>query len=235
MVQDSLIEKAVVHLIGEKTGFEEAEVYWSLLKKKDLEDLNKNKKYRLLQSLFKSGFLLKIKSEGLFEYVPIPPTFLYFGYDLDEKIIKKQEEIYLKNHSFFINKEDIFFETYGDLLDGLILFLITYLMKDKAYIMLGGSVLYDIIAEKAPEKFKQIEFIGINKYFLNRPPRVKKLNLFLKPQEIIADRRLCLIDNKLLVSFYKTLDNIYIGYITSNKEKIKEKSDEFNALKNSLL
>lgn len=227
-MQNKLIEKAIIHLLGEDIGFEEAETYWKLLKKEEIEeDISRSKKYRIYEELFNAGLLLKIKRKNISEYFPIPPTFLYFGYELDTDFIKEQEKTYFQNYSYLFEEEKLFIESFGDKIDGLILFMISYFMRNEANILSGGPSIYEIIKNRLEEKFNKIKFIGIREYFKGF---YSETNLKLKPKEMISDRRFCTIDDSFSISLFKTLDNLYIGYITSNKERINEKKDEFNAI-----
>jgi len=223
-----LIEKAIIHLLGENIGFEESVMYWSMLKKETLEGLNKSKKYRTMNRLFNLGFLLRVKKKGLSEYIPIPPTFLHFNYNLDRETIEKQEKIYLKNYIQLFNEKDIILESTGEVIDSLILFFIRYMMEKEAFIVLGGPPIFSILKKEVPEKFNNIKFIGIKKYFEKYP--FGETNIKLKKEEIISDRRFCIIDNKLVISFFKSLGGLFDGYITSNKENIEFKKKEFDAL-----
>jgi len=227
-MEKKFIEKAIIHTIGEKIGFEEAEVYWAMLHKSPLGDINKSKKYRILQNLFKSGLLLKIRMTGVLEYIPVPPTFLYFEKSLEEKLIKQEEEKYIQLYGSLFKDSTLLLETNGEIIDGLILFLIKNFMKKEALMLIGGSPIYGLLKTKIPDKFEKIKFLAIKDFF-NGVQTTS--NLTLKPRYLISDRRFCIIDNSFLIVFSKSLENLFTGYLTNNPELIKTKTEEFNFLR----
>jgi len=227
-MQDSLeiVEKAMIHILGEEIGFEEAEIYWKMIRKESLEEINRSKKYRILKELFELGHLLRIKKHGIFEYIPVPPTFIYLESDIKKEHIDKQEKIYLKNYFNLFKEGDFLLEASGKVINGIVLFFIKNFMKKKADILLGGPDIFDLIEKETPAKFDNINFIGINKYFKKKGYCEK--NLKLTEEEIISDRRFCIIDDELIICFFKSLGEVYEGYITSNKDRIELKKKEFN-------
>jgi hypothetical protein len=172
------------------------------------------------------GFLLRIKQKGVYSYIPFPPNFL-LKYNLDKSFVEEKVNDFFKNYSSCFDKE-IFFESHGDLIDFFISFFIKYFMKDKSSLMIGGPPIYHLLKKEVPNKFENINFLGIDDYF--KKENFKSSNLKLKPKEIISDRRYCLIDDSLLICFFKAIDNRYFGYLTSNKDLIKDKTEEFKVL-----
>ncbi|MBI2630591.1 hypothetical protein HYW76_05825 [Candidatus Pacearchaeota archaeon] len=223
--------KAAIYTLGESIGFKEAETYWKILSKEKLIGLNKSKKYRIFQQLFKQGFLFKIRKEGMFEYLPVPPTFLQ-EYGLENSLLTFYEKEYTKNYPNLFSEDKIFLETSEKssmLIDNLLLFLMRQFMKKGAKLLIGGPTIFLLLSRLASQKMDKIEFIGIEEFF--KKEGLLNTSVILRPKPLIADRRFCVVDNRLLISFFKTVDNIYIGYITSNPEKIQEKLEEFNFIR----
>ncbi|MEM7818486.1 MAG: hypothetical protein QXP52_03300 [Candidatus Aenigmatarchaeota archaeon] len=222
----NLLEKAILHELSEKFGFEEAKMYWAILHNKNLDKYNRSRKYRIFENLFNCGLLLKVKEGKLFEYMPTPPTFISLFLETGTKLIEEKEKVYFERYNFFFKAKKIFMELTGEVVDGMMLFLVKYFMKKNAYIIMGGPPIYLILKQRI-KRFKDIKFIGVKEYFKNE--KVED-NIILLPQEIIGDRRLCLIDDSILMALFKTVDNIYVGYLTTNKDKIKEKLSEIKNL-----
>jgi len=125
-------------------------------------------------------------------------------------------------------KGNFFIKSSGAVIDGLVLFFIKNFMKENAEIVLGGPEIASILRKKAHKNFCKIRIIGIEKYFKEKGFYEKNITLF--PEEIISDRRFCIIDDSILICFFKSLENVYTGYITSDKNKIDFKKKEFDSI-----
>lgn len=228
MEKNNLIEKAILQILTEEFGFEDSKTYWNLLSKKEL-NLSKNKKYRIFKDLFRQGLLLKIRKKNLFEYIPVPPTFIYLHYQIDHSFLIKKEEEYFRNYGDLFINEKIFLETTGGVIDGIIIFILKYFMKKESFLVVGGYPVYNFVVKNIDaNKLKNIKLIGIEEAFKGKD--ISKKRVVLKNQYIISDRRFCIIDDKILFSLYKTFEDNYFGYITSNLQKISIKKKEFDFL-----
>ena len=228
MELDLIHEKALLHILSEKAGFEEAKVYWDLSFQKDDIDFSHNKKYRLLQHLYQRGFLFKMKNENAFKYIPVPISSVVVDEDIGEDILNSLDEMYCKVFLDDLMKDNFLIETNGKNLDGLILFFIRNLMKKDCSIVFGGSVLYGLLKDGCKEDFDKIKFIGIERYFESSPSE----NLKLRRKELIADKRFIVIDGKYLLVFFKLFNDFYFGYFSTDDGKISKKMEEFDFIWN---
>jgi len=227
-MEKELEEKGIIHTLGEIIGYEEAELYWDILNSKDISNINKSRKYRVLYSLFEKGLLLKVKQRGLFHYIPFPPNFLQYTYNIKSKLLVKKEQEYRSKYLPIILEKDSFFEANGTMIDYFLIFMIKNMMRKEVKLLIGGQPIYTILQETFPEIFDKTNFIGIKEFFGKNGgyPNIK-----LIPKNIISEKRFCIIDNSILIVFLKTINNIYFGYITLQESLIEEKKEEFNFLK----
>ena len=145
----SLIEKAAQQLLCEFLGYDEGRVYYLILIK-DNKTLNAefshSKKYRLFKSLFNLGYMGKIKpeSQGYFNYILLPSSFLYSS-EGNKEIILFLDNLYLENHF------DQFSKKFSQLIfrdeKNLINFLLRCKMKDNAKLIINNFNL-DFLGEK---------------------------------------------------------------------------------------
>ena len=198
MLPKQLLVKAAKHAPSEALGYEEGQVYFSLLTKKE-EDLEKefsySKKYRIFKTLFDLGALGKIRSEekDYFTYILLPPGFLYFE-DVEQEIIDFLEEIYLKNYSKQI--ESGFSQTILKNEKTLILFLLKYFMKEKARLLLDE----------------------INEAYLGK--RIDKIEITRRKDKIMG-----IIDENLAFQFVRILNRDsydIIGYLINQEKESKD-------------
>lgn len=224
---DFLKEKGILQLLTEKIGFDSAKLYWDILLNKENKEFSHNKKYRLLQELYKKGILFKLKENASFHYIPIPISAILFNKSLDQKILESLDEKYKKNFFNTLLNGKVLIETSDANLDGLILFFIRNLMKEKASIIFGGPVVYDLLRKRL-KNFSKIKFIGIDSYFKGKEEN--NLSLKLIKKELVGERRIILIDNTFLMSFFKVADDFYFGYLTNDAKQINERQEEFDFL-----
>jgi len=195
MDNNSLLQKAAQQALSESLGHEESCVYYSYLIKNQ-EKLKKeysySKRYRMLKNLFNLGAVAKLKTEDrdIFSYLLLPPSFLYFSKNVEEKIIKYLEEIYLKNYS------DILTLSFSQLVlrdeRSLIIFLLKYFMQDSAHL--------------------SIEKINYKKLGLNSSK--------IQTKSSNKEKKMGTIDNSFAFEFSRVRNKEaydYVGYLSNKK------------------
>ena len=153
MTNRKILEKASIQALSEILGYDEAKAYYLLLIKNENEfkkEFSYSKRYRLLKSLFNQEAAGKIKpgDQDFFNYIILPPTFLYLKpNNIEEEIINYLEKIYLKNQCEFLLSRFSQIILKDDL--GLIIFLLKYFMKNNAKISYDNTKLKYILKEKS--------------------------------------------------------------------------------------
>jgi len=193
---NNLLDRAAQQALSEVLGFDEARVYYLILKKKENElekEFSYSKRYRLLKSLFELGAVGKAKPEeqDFFSYILLPPSFLYSSTDLE--IISFLEKLYLENHFGILNKRFSQIILKDEKI--LLIFLLKYFMEEKAEIAIDEL---------------RLDFLGKKK---------EKIKIMRRKDR----RKIGIIDRKLafeFVSMFNSDENI--GYLSTNKEDNKE-------------
>jgi nitrogenase molybdenum-iron protein alpha/beta subunit len=173
--------------------------------------------------LYDKGFLFKSKFGNTFKYLPIPLGAVFIGGNFDRDFIRKIDEKYLKMLKSIEKNVRIVIETNGENLDGMIVFFVRRYMKEKCDIVFGGEVTYELLRKRI-KRFDSIRYVGIKEYFTKR---FTDQNLRLKRKELISGKRIIIIDGNIVLNFFKMYDDSYFGYISWDKEVIKERSEEF--------
>lgn len=150
-MEAELLRKVAMQTLSESLGYDEAKAYFYTLTNQEnklIFEYSYSKRYRLLKSLFMKGAMAKIKphSKDFFSYVPLPPTFLVYN-DADNRILEFLENIYLENH---LNR---ILTDFSQLIlkneRPLVVFMIKYLMKEDAKLVLEQRNIPRYVGEKS--------------------------------------------------------------------------------------
>jgi hypothetical protein len=235
-----LQDKAAVQVLCDYLGYDEGRHYFNLLHKKELNgEHSHSKTYRIFQSLYKAGAIIKLKNlkenKETITYAPLPPTFLYGKVNGDfNGLISDLEEVYLNNYRRLF--ENNYFEISASHNTRIDLFLIKHMMEKYSLLILGSGEDIPFFKKYLKlEKFRKIKCLCRDDY-INKPCE----GLKAIPGHLIGNRRLIIVDGKIVLEMLKlpnsrsSLDseiNRYVGYLLSGRLDVESYGGNYDYIK----
>ena len=176
---------------------------------KVLDSFSYSKKYRILKSLFSLEAVGKLKpeSQDFFNYMLLPPSFLYLK-GASTNVIEFLEEKYKKNHA------GKFKSSFSQLIlkdeKGLLIYLLKYHMKNYAKLFLDEKLVRKVLGKN-----------------------MSKVSLIKN----VERRKIGIIDGNLAFEFVNIISkdtNDYIGYLATKNKKTQENPRHIAAIEEEL-